>query len=84
MLFLGLILGSIGCGAMGAYTARERSRPPWEGACFGALLGPLGILVEALLPPNRPKPSREDGDEYRVSTERWDTDRRNWFPRLKL
>lgn len=39
-----------GAGLLGAYVAAQKGREPAEGAVFGALLGPVGLLIVALLP----------------------------------
>ena len=36
--------------AAGAYVARAKGRPPVEGALLSFVLGPIGVLVEVLLP----------------------------------
>jgi hypothetical protein len=35
---------------LGAWTARLQRRDPWEGFVLGVLLGPIGAVVEVLLP----------------------------------
>jgi uncharacterized membrane protein HdeD (DUF308 family) len=42
----------ITCAGLGAYVSAAKCRPALEGFFFGVLLGPLGILVAALLPAN--------------------------------
>src|SRR5262245_53900736 len=37
-------------GGFGLYVASSKNRSPTEGFLFGFFLGPLGVLVEALLP----------------------------------
>jgi hypothetical protein len=37
-------------GIVGRYIAAEKGRPSTEGLLFGLLLGPFGVLIEALLP----------------------------------
>lgn len=49
-LFIGwCIVGAI-CGFVGAYVSNEKGRPTSEGVVFGLLLGPIGILIAAVLP----------------------------------
>jgi hypothetical protein len=46
-----ILLGScVVCAVAGASVAREKGREPLEGVIFGALFGPIGIVVTALLP----------------------------------
>jgi hypothetical protein len=44
------------CGGIGSYVAGEKRRSGAEGFWLGFLLGPLGILIEAMLPTITPKP----------------------------
>jgi hypothetical protein len=43
------------CGLAGAYVADQKGRPRGEGLVLGALLGPLGVVVAALMPGPQPK-----------------------------
>ncbi len=46
-----ILLGSsVVCAVAGASVAKEKGREPLEGVIFGALFGPIGIVVTALLP----------------------------------
>lgn len=45
-------------GGFGAWIAREKRRGPGEGLILGFLFGPLGVIVEAVLP---------SGDRYGAS-----------------
>lgn len=88
MVAFGVAAGIVGvwlaCGGMGGYVAHAKDRAPAEGAVFGLLLGPLGVLVEALLPEGA-RPARAPvRDDFRVQPGRWDTDRRNWFDPVQL
>jgi hypothetical protein len=51
------------CGMLGIYVATVKGRPPGEGILLGMLLGPLGVLIVALLPtqplPQAPVRKRE-------------------------
>lgn len=49
MFFIVLIVAGI-FATMGAYVASQKRRASMEGAIFGGLLGPIGILIVALLP----------------------------------
>lgn len=40
----------IAMGGVGAYVAVQKQREPIEGLLFALLLGPIGILIEVLLP----------------------------------
>lgn len=42
-------------GGFGAYVAVQKGRSETEGMVFGAILGPIGLLIIAMLPPHRPK-----------------------------
>jgi hypothetical protein len=46
----------------GAYTANEKGRSLGEGAVFGVLFGPLGLLIVACLPTveRKPQPALDD------------------------
>ncbi len=44
-------------GAFGAWVAAQRGRGGGEGLILGFLFGPLGVLVEALLPQGAPQPA---------------------------
>ncbi len=63
-LSLGLLhafLATLGC-----WVARQKGRWGWEGLVIGGLFGPLGVMVEALLPARlaepRPLSTEEDAD----------------------
>jgi hypothetical protein len=43
---------------MGSYVARSKSRSGDEGFTFGFLLGPIGLLVLALMPAGAPPAAR--------------------------
>lgn len=46
-----ILLGScVVCAVAGASVAKEKGREPLEGVMFGALFGPIGIVITALLP----------------------------------
>lgn len=49
LLFL-LLLSSIIFGGLGAWIAVQKNRPSGEGILLGALFGPLGAIIETLLP----------------------------------
>jgi hypothetical protein len=57
LLVIGLALLAA-FGGLGAWIAAQKRRAAAEGALLGALFGPVGVLVEALLPDGdaRPKP----------------------------
>lgn len=54
-LGLGLLLWACLWGGFGAYVANQKGRSEGEGMIFGALLGPIGLLIVAILPPAAPK-----------------------------
>lgn len=45
-----VVLGSVVFAAFGLWVARQKQRSAYEGLLIGALFGPLGVLVEAMLP----------------------------------
>ena len=56
------------CGGIGSYVARAKGRLAVEGLLFGFLLGPIGVLIEVLMPTvSRPaaRPSAPDGKLWR-------------------
>jgi uncharacterized membrane protein YeaQ/YmgE (transglycosylase-associated protein family) len=55
-IIFGLIFG-----AFGAWVAAQRGRGGGEGLILGFLFGPLGVLVEALLPQGAPRPAAANG-----------------------
>jgi hypothetical protein len=57
VIVLGFVLFWSGCAAAGAYIAAQKRRPTIEGVLFGFLFGPVGMIVESLLP-TRPEPAR--------------------------
>lgn len=86
-MFFTIVGAWVGCAGFGAYVAKERRRSLVEGAIFGGLLGPLGVLIEVLMPAGVvPDEGSQEDDSHRplISVERWDTDTRNHFPRVKL
>lgn len=44
-------------GALGSYVARQKGRASGEGFLFGFMLGPLGVIVEGVLPTVGPPPT---------------------------
>ena len=51
----GLLASAAVCGGLGAYVAITKERSAAEGAMFGGLLGPVGVLIVAMLPNGQPK-----------------------------
>jgi hypothetical protein len=51
---------------LGIYIAQEKGRSAGEGALFGFLLGPLGVLIEACMPTLEIPPARRGSEERRV------------------
>jgi hypothetical protein len=49
-----LVWAFVGLG-FGAYVASQNGRPEGEGMIFGALFGPIGLLIVATLPPKQEK-----------------------------
>lgn len=67
VILIGLMLAVV-CSFVARYVAQQKGRSPSEGAMMGFWLGPLGLLVEALLP-NIEKPKRKPG--RRMSRSGW-------------
>jgi hypothetical protein len=57
-------------GALGSWVATQKNRDGGEGAVLGFLFGPLGVLIEALLPAGQPKASGLTTPEQRAEWER--------------
>ncbi len=58
-----ILLGScLVCAVAGASVAKEKNRDAVEGVLFGAVFGPIGILITALLPtkPSSGQPKQAD------------------------
>jgi hypothetical protein len=51
------------CSGVGAYVSAQKERGATEGAVFGFLLGPFGVLIAALLP--TPIRRRNTANPYR-------------------
>jgi hypothetical protein len=52
-------------GGLGWWIATQRNREPVEGLLLGAFFGPLGVLIEALLPnPRRSAGGRRGGGNF--------------------
>ncbi len=51
-----LLVSCVACAVAGASVAKEKGREPLEGVIFGALFGPIGIVVTALLPTKQTTP----------------------------
>jgi MFS family permease len=49
-----LLVYAIVFGGLGLFVANAKNRPSGEGFCLGLLFGPLGALIEALLPNGKP------------------------------
>ena len=50
------VLAILVFGGIGSYVANEKNRHWAEGFCFGASMGPLGIIAAACLPTLEPQP----------------------------
>lgn len=59
-LFLGWCLVVAVCVLTGAYVRAEKNRPVSEGVIFGLILGPIGVLIAAVLPTLPASPSRSE------------------------
>jgi hypothetical protein len=49
---------------LGAWVATQKERDPAEGAILGFVFGPLGVLIEALLPAGKAKAVARPGSSY--------------------
>jgi hypothetical protein len=56
LIGLGWLVYSFICVCLAAYVGAEKNRPDWEPYVFGFLLGPIGVLIMAVLPTMPPKP----------------------------
>src|SRR3974377_1465552 len=61
-------------GGLGGWIADQKSRDAGEGACLGFVFGPLGVLIEGLLPQGQPKPMQLATEEQRVEWARVERD----------
>jgi hypothetical protein len=52
---------------VGTYVAHAKNRSQVEGAAFGCLLGPIGVIIAALLPTRERQQKKEPGYGW----ERW-------------
>jgi len=55
LVLVALVVSWIGCTVAGAYVAKSKNREPIEGVLFAAFLGPLGVVVAALMPTLQPR-----------------------------
>jgi hypothetical protein len=61
-LILGLVVASaVVFGSLGIYVAAQKGRSPGEGFVLGAIFGPLGCLIVALLPASARAPTSSAG-----------------------
>jgi len=60
-LLIVLAVVSLSFGALGGWVAIQKRREPYEGAILGILFGPVGVLVEALLPIGDAEPKTRRG-----------------------
>ena len=71
LIIVGLLLAVFGC--FGAWVAVQKQRGTTEGIILGLLFGPLGVLVEALLPQgNVNRIGIDSDDETSPSTDEGD------------
>jgi hypothetical protein len=57
VLILGWVVGAVALAGVGCYVSAQKHRPVGEGALLGLVLGPLGVLLAALLPTLEPSSS---------------------------
>jgi hypothetical protein len=50
LIVLGSLVYSFICVCLAAYVSAGKNRPDWEPYVFGFLLGPIGVLIMAVLP----------------------------------
>lgn len=72
MLLVILFVSIVICAGVGAYVAEAKNRPTGEGVALGSLLGPLGVLIVALLPTLEapPEPDPEELEASRRAREK--------------
>lgn len=54
ILVLMVVIGWASCICLGAYISMQKNRPDIEGVLLGMFLGPLGVIIAALLPGQSP------------------------------
>lgn len=78
---------ALGCSLVGTYVAEEKHRSPGEGLILGFLLGPIGVLVEAMLPTGAPpiRTSEDEPDERElIDPKTWNEQINPRAPKIKL
>jgi hypothetical protein len=69
-VIIGLGLYLFLCGLVGCYVSWSRGRPQIEGCVFGALFGPLGLILAACMPADRPADGGRIEDEEDTAARR--------------
>jgi hypothetical protein len=70
LVFVGIL--AVAMGGLGAWIASQKQRDPSEGFILGLLFGPLGCLIEALLPSrNRGFGTSRRPSDSDPTNERW-------------
>jgi hypothetical protein len=86
-LVLAALAVTLGCASLGGYVAACKGRSPLEGAIFGGSLGPIGVLVEVLLPTiavaRAGRAEEPPGDEHVVDADLWDMHEILGMPRVE-
>lgn len=62
-IYAGILVGWGLMALLGGYVASQKGRSDWEGIGLGLLFGPLGVLVEALLPSGQDDDDQDDDDQ---------------------
>jgi len=65
VVFFGFI--AVVFAVLGAYIAAQKNRDQGEGLLLGCLFGPLGVLIEALLPIGHDQKTREEEREAAIT-----------------
>lgn len=83
-LFVVVAIGWLTMAALGAWVADQKFRSMAEGFVLGLLFGPLGVIVEALLPrpqpPGPPRPRVTPAGEPREERRREEPRRGDYRP----
>jgi hypothetical protein len=70
--------------ALGAYASVAKGRPPIEGAIFGFLLGPIGVIVASAMPEiRRPSLESADDEDGPVDVDAWDVSEQYRMPVIR-
>lgn len=87
MLLVAVFLGCIACSLIGTYVAVEKHRSPGEGLIFGLVLGPIGVLLEAMMPTGVQRATTaegEPGEKELIDPRMWNEHVNSRAPKIRL